>query len=338
MRLYPFFIPHAGCPHRCLFCQQQRTSGRENVPSPAAVARTLEDLLPGQGEGEVAFYGGTFTLMPEREQRDYLNAVAPFLRARRVGGIRISTRPDALPPAAVALLSESGVTTVEVGCQSFSVEVLNEAGRGHGPHEAGEAVARLRHAGLSVGLQLMPGLPGGSRSEALSSLGQALALGPDFLRIYPTVVLRGTALADAYHDGSYRPLSLDEGVDLCSELLWRCRRHGTPVIRLGLQSSPELDRGDAWIAGPYHPAFGQLVRSHLWRRALERGAESQGVRSAEVHPADYADARGHRRFNLDCLQQRFGAFTIASHRTVPRDHVMLEGRCFSLADLAAYEG
>jgi histone acetyltransferase (RNA polymerase elongator complex component) len=302
------------------------------------VARALEELLPECGDGEVAFYGGTFTLLPEEDQRAYLAAVAPFIRWRRVGGIRISTRPDALSSSAVALLRESGVTTVEVGCQSFSPEVLRAAGRGHGPHEAAEAVVRLRKAGLAVGLQLMPGLPGGSRSEALFSLDRALVLAPDFLRIYPTVVLRGTALEEAFHAGAYRPMGLEEGVELCAELLWRCRRHGTPVIRLGLQSSPELDRGGACVAGPYHPAFGQLVRSHLWRRALERGAESNRARTVEVHPADYADARGHRRFNLEFLQQRFGAFTIISHRHVPREHMILDGRCFSLADLAGYEG
>jgi len=338
MRLYPFFIPHAGCPHRCRFCQQQRVSGQSRAPSPQAVAQTLEEILPDSGVGEVAFYGGTFTLLPQEDQRAYLAAVAPFVRRHRVGGIRISTRPDALSSAAVALLRESGVTTVEIGCQSFSPEVLRAAGRGHGSHEAGEAVGRLRQAGLSVGLQLMPGLPGGNRSEALCSLRRALALAPDFLRIYPTVVLRGTALEEAFHAGVYRPMGLEEGVELCAELLWRCRRHATPVIRLGLQGSPELERGGALVAGPYHPAFGQLVRSHLWRRALERGAESRGVRTVEVHPADYADARGHRRVNLTFLQQRFGTFTIASHRHVPREHLMLDERCFSLADLAAYEG
>lgn len=338
MRLYPFFIPHAGCPHRCLFCRQEHTTGQDAAPTPGEVVCDLETMLPRGGEGEVAFYGGTFTLLPPAEQRAYLAAVAPFLRDRRVGGVRVSTRPDALSSEAVALLRDGGVTTVEVGCQSFSAEVLRRSGRGHGPQAAGGAVARLREAGLAVGLQLMPGLPGGCRVEAVGSLHRALALKPDFVRIYPAVVLKGAALEAAFDAGHYRPLDLEEAVETCAELLWLCRRHGTPVIRLGLQGTPELDGGQAWVAGPYHPAFGQLVRSRLWRRALERAAHESGGRVARVHPADLADARGHRRSNLEFLQERFGAFSIDPFPDVPRESTVLAGRSFALMDLAGYEG
>jgi histone acetyltransferase (RNA polymerase elongator complex component) len=338
VRLYPFFIPHAGCPHRCRFCQQQRTSGQGKAPAPEEVARTLEDILPESGGGEVAFYGGTFTLLPEEAQQAYLGAAAPFMRNGRVDGIRISTRPDALSQPAVEHLRLSGVRTVEIGCQSFSPDVLRRSGRGHGAREIGEAVDRLRNAGLAVGLQLMPGLPGSSREEALDSLEQALALRPDFLRIYPTVVLRGTALEEDFHAGHYRPLGLEEAVDLCAEMLWRCRHNTLPVIRLGLQGTPELETGQAWVAGPWHPAFGQLVRSRLWRRGLERGGEATGSRRAEVHPADFSDARGHGRFNLEYLRQRFGEFIISSNRLVPREHMAFGGQCFTLTDLSGYEG
>ena len=338
MRLYPFFIPHAGCPHRCRFCQQQRTSGQGRAPTPLEVARTLEDILPERGGGEVAFYGGTFTLLPEEDQQAYLGAVAPFIRKGRVDGIRVSTRPDALSRHNVELLRLAGVLTVEIGCQSFSSDVLRHSDRGHGSREIGEAVGRLRTAGLAVGLQLMPGLPGGSREEALDSLERALTLQPDFLRIYPTVVLRGTTLETDFNAGAYQPQSLEEAVDLCAEMLWRCRHNATPVIRLGLQGTPELEGGQALVAGPWHPAFGQLVRSRLWRRGLERGSEAAGCRVVEVHPSDFSDARGHGRFNLEYLRQRFGEFIISSNRLVPREHMAFGGQCFTLTDLSGYEG
>jgi len=338
VRLYPFFIPHAGCPHRCRFCQQERVSGQEQVPEPGDVARTLEKILPERGEGEVAFYGGTFTLLSEAVQSAYLDCVSSFIRAGRVGGVRISTRPDALSAPAVELLRRSGVRTVEIGCQSFSHEVLLRSGRGHGSREIGESVGRLRTAGLDVGLQLMPGLPGGSRAEALDSLDRALALRPDFLRIYPVVILRGTALEKDFHAGGYRPLSLEEAVDLCAEILWRCRRHAMPVIRMGLQGTPEMTEGRALVAGPWHPAFGQLVRSRLWLRGLERGSASTGSRRAEVHPADFSDARGHGRFNLEYLRRRFGEFAISSNRLVPREHLAFGERCLALTGLSGYEG
>lgn len=298
----------------------------------------MDRLLPRGGGGEVAFYGGTFTLLPAGEQQAYLEAVAPFVNSGRVAGVRVSTRPDALPAGAAAWLSGLGVTTVELGCQSFAADILRQSGRGHDERAAAVAVARLRHAGLAVGLQLMPGLPGGDRAEALASLAAALALTPDFIRIYPTVVLRGTALARLYLAGRFSPVGLEEAVDWCAEMLWRCRQAGTPVIRLGLQASPELDSGAALLAGPYHPAFGQLVRSRLWLRALERLLGATGDRRVALHPADLADAIGHRRSNLDALQRRFGDCTLQPHTELPRGHLALGGQHFSLLHLSAYEG
>lgn len=288
------------------------------------------------GEGEVAFYGGTFTLLPESTQRAYLERVHPFIRAGRTSGIRVSTRPDALGEGAVELLAALGVTTVEVGCQSFCTQVLDRSGRGHGPLEAEGAVFRLRQAGIGVGLQLMPGLPGADREEANFSLSRALGLEPDFLRIYPAVVLKDTALELLWRAGGYRPLPLETAVDWCAELFLRCRRAAVPVIRLGLQGTPDLDRGEGWVAGPYHPAFGQLVRSLLWRRALEKAAVQYGATAAEVHSADLADALGHRRENIVLLQRRFGSFAVIAGPTVSREHLAFGGQTFSLAELAAY--
>jgi histone acetyltransferase (RNA polymerase elongator complex component) len=338
VRLYPFFIPQAGCPNRCVFCSLRQPGSGANIPSPAEVGGALETMLPGHGDGEVAFYGGTFTLLPEAQQLALLEAVTPFIRSGRVAGIRVSTRPDALPPGSAEGLAALGVTTVELGCQSFSAEVLRLAGRGHNERAAALSVGRLRGAGLAVGLQLMPGLPGGDRAEALASLATALALTPDFLRIYPTVVMRETELARLYLAGRYRPVSLEEAVDWCAEMLWRCRQAAVPVIRLGLQGTPELDRGEALFAGPYHPAFGQLVRSRLWLRALRRGLEMTGARRASIHPVDLADAIGHHRCNIHALQQQFGDFTLAPQPDLLKGHLALNGQNYSLMHLSTYEG
>jgi len=314
MRLYPFFIPHAGCPHRCVFCSQRQSGGGAEQPSVADVSAALAKMLPSRGDGEVAFYGGS------------------------VAGVRISTRPDAVPPGMAEGLAAQGVTTVELGCQSFSPLVLRLAGRGHDERVAADAVGRLRKAGLAVGLQLMPGLPGGDRAEAMSSLTMALALGPDFLRIYPAVVLRHTELAQRYRTGRYTPLSLNEAVDWCAEMLWRCWQVDMPVIRLGLQATPELDAGDDWLAGPYHPAFGQLVRSRLWLQTLMGAATLTGARKATVHPADLGDAIGHRRENLRTMQQNFGEFSLAPHSGLEKGHVVLDGQKFSLTNFLTYKG
>lgn len=336
MTIFPFFIPHHGCPQRCVFCQQHRISGVSSAPTPAQISQQLAAILPTHGHGEVAFYGGSFTLLDGTLQRDYLACVAPFIRNGQVAGIRISTRPDACDSEVVARLKMAGVTTVELGCQSFSSEVLHLSQRGHGPLDAEVSVAQLRNNGMRVGLQLMPGLPGGSFDEARYSLSQALRLQPDFLRIYPTVVLAGTALEYFWRQGDFVPLTLDEAVELCAELLWHCRKADMPVIRLGLQSSHELDSGSAVIDGPYHPAFGQLVRSRLWRRALETAATESAKRQVHVAFADLSDALGHRRANVDYLLQRFGSFDIVAKDGLARETFVMDGRHCDVMSQACY--
>jgi len=338
MRLYPFFLTHEGCPNRCLFCRQERSAGEHRFPSADEISRTLERLLPPQGDGEVAFYGGTFTLLPIALQSDCLSAVQSFLRAGRVGGIRISTRPDAIGDETIPFLKRYGVTTVEIGCQSFSEDVLRAVGRTYAPSAVASATRRLKEAGFRTGLQLMPGLPEGGRGEAVASLERALDLSPDFLRIYPAVVLRGTGLEALYRSGSYSPFSIEEGVDCCAELLWYCHRRGIPVIRTGLQGTAEMDSGEAWVAGPYHPAFGQLVRSRIWFRALERGALLSGGREALVASADLSDALGHRKENMTRLRERFGAFDIRKKKGVARESLTFNGLSDSIWNLAEYTG
>jgi histone acetyltransferase (RNA polymerase elongator complex component) len=284
----------------------------------------------------VAFYGGSFSALDTSLQQAYLRRIAPYRRAGRVAGVRVSTRPDACPEEAVALLRSEGVTTVELGCQSFSPAVLRRARRGHGPEAIGPAVSRLRRAGLRVGLQLMPGLPGGDDREARDSLTCALALRPDFLRIYPTVVLAGTQLERSWRQGDFQPLTLRQAVTICAELFWRCRAAGVPVIRLGLQSVPELDSGRAVLSGPYHPAFGQLVKSWLWRRALLRALLLETGLEACVHAADLSDARGHRNANLAVLRRRYKMFDIVADDAVERGSFVVQGRIFDLMEWARY--
>jgi histone acetyltransferase (RNA polymerase elongator complex component) len=299
------------------------------------VARDLPKMLELGKGGEAAFYGGTFTLLPVAEQQAYLDAVAPYLQSGEVCGIRVSTRPDALSIEQISFLKGYGVTTVEVGCQSFSADVLARSNRGHGPEAARQAVHLLQQQGIGAGIQLMPGLPGGSRQETLASLGQALKLKPAFMRIYPAVVLRDTALALQYKSGLFSPLTLDEAVDLCAEMLWHCQRLSVPVIRIGLQASEGLDRGDVVLAGPYHPAFGQLVRSRLWLRAL-LGLARTGTMTALVHRADLADALGNKRNNILCLQQKYSHFTVRAVPGVDRQSLSSDLGIRSLHELSAY--
>lgn len=323
--IYPVFLPHAGCPHRCLYCEQTLTGATENLADPVKTLERLDDVLPSKGEGELAFYGGSFTLLEGAEQEEWLGLGARLIAQGRIASLRISTRPDAIDSEIVERLLKAGVSTVELGCQSFDDEVLRQAKRGHGAEAALRALPLLQSQGIAVGIHLMPGLPGAGEDEAMTSLAAALALRPDFLRIHPTVVLRGTPLEGLYRDGLYVPLSLAVAVQLCAAMFRQTRRAAVPVIRFGLMANEKLDGGDAVVAGPYHPAFGQLVRSRLWFERISVMAAA-GCRSFRVHPADLADLLGQRRSNMVELNRQYGTVTFECAVSVPRETIESQGR------------
>lgn len=315
--MVPFFISHLGCPHRCVFCDQEKIAGaRGTLPSASEIQAKVEkyrESSPGR-ELEAAFYGGTFTALPREDQEYLLGALQPQLASGRLSSIRLSTRPDAVDPGSARFLKEMGVATVELGAQSMDDEVLSRAGRGHCAEETERALRALKEAGLAVGLQLMPGLPGDSDQRSLASLERALALDPSFLRIYPTLVISGTGLADLYRAGSYAPQSLDQAVSLCKRMLLKASRRGVPVIRLGLQPTAELETPGVLLAGPYHPAFGQLVQSELCYDLMSSLAADLPEGSSVgffVAPGRLSDLVGQNRRNLARLAERHGISVVA---------------------------
>lgn len=329
MQIFPVFVPHAGCPHACLFCDQQRTTGYTAAPAAERVRSWLDQVLPGTGNGEIAFYGGSFSALSPARQETYLELARGFILQGRAGGIRVSTRPDALQAHQVETLSAGGVNTVEIGCQSLDDAVLRASLRGHTAQTVEPAVNYCRAAQMKVGLQLMQGLPGAVAGEAETSLRRALAMQPDFIRLYPALVLEGTGLADLWRQGRYTPLELDQAVDIVGRQVLLCREAGIPVIRVGLQQNAELERGV--LAGPYHPAFGQLVKSRLWRWALAAVVQDQSV--VAVHPHDLSDVLGHGRKNLFWLQQQAPGSEIRADGSLSRGCFDSNGKIYSMQDM-----
>ncbi len=258
--VYPLFIPFRGCPHRCVYCDQRAITG---AVGPVDVRREMETMLAASGGasgGELAFYGGTFTNLPEAEQERLLDEAAPFLDSGAVRGIRLSTRPDALSIARLWHLAARGVTTIELGVQSLDDRVLAAAGRGHSADDARRGAALVLSAGIRLGLQLMTNLPGDTPEIALATARGTADLCPAFVRIYPTLVLAGTELERLWRDGSYTPWSLDETVEVVSRMAAIFRDHGIAIARIGL---PPLEgRESRILAGPLHPSLGDLVRRH----------------------------------------------------------------------------
>lgn len=258
--IIPVFIPFGGCPQRCVFCDQKGIAGSDRLPGVEEVKEKVEAYLAtwkGTGRREVAFYGGSFTGLPMEAQLRYLESVSPYISSGRIDGVRVSTRPDYITGEKVRLLKLHGVEVVELGVQSMSDDVLALSGRGHTSEDTRTAFGLLKGEGLTVGVQVMPGLPGDTADTAAFSARELVSLEADFSRIYPTLVLKGTVLHRMYLEGAYTPWSLDEMVSAVSKIYAVFISSGVPVIRVGLQPTKELE--DRLVAGPYHPSFRQLV-------------------------------------------------------------------------------
>jgi histone acetyltransferase (RNA polymerase elongator complex component) len=270
--IIPVFIPHRGCPHQCVFCNQHSITGQQvgSVLAERSVRNEVEKGLGRLGNSrravQIAFYGGSFTALPLAEQRLLLLAVRPFLEDGRVEGIRLSTRPDAIDMRICQLLRDHGVRVVELGVQSMDDKVLHRAGRGHTRRQVEQAFRMLHRFEFTIGGQLMVGLPGDNSRAMLAGVHALVELNPHFVRIYPTVVVRRSPLAHFFEQGTYRPLSLARAVVLTARAKDVFDRHHIPVIRMGLQHGVSL--ASEIIAGPHHPAFGELVLSRQYYKKL----------------------------------------------------------------------
>lgn len=264
--ILPVFIPHVGCPHQCVFCDQKAITGQQ-----APTGREVEQIIrEGTALGrtpQIAFYGGSFTAIPAALQEEYLRAAFPYVQRGEAEGVRVSTRPDSITEEGLALLKKYGVRTIELGAQSMDDGVLSRSGRGNRAEDTLRAARMVREHGFELILQLMVGLPGDSREKSLFSARQAAALHPHGVRIYPVCVLYHTPLFAMMQRGEYTPLTLEEGVEWSADALEVFQKEEIPVIRLGLNPSAELEKQVA--AGVYHPALGQLVQSRILRRQCE---------------------------------------------------------------------
>jgi len=334
----PVFLPQAGCPHQCAFCNQAAITGKTaKHPGPQDVRATIKGFLKYRSEkhreAQIAFYGGNFLGLEPFRIQSLLEIASEFIARGEADSIRFSTRPDTVDMQRLALIEPYPVRVIELGVQSMNNEVLQRNRRGHDAGDTKRATALLRSRQYTLGLQMMVGLAGETRAETRVS-GLAMAdLKPDFVRIYPTLVFEGSLLGRWYREGKYAPLSMEAAVSGVKRLYLMFRHHGIRVIRMGLQSSPQLDAGKGLLAGPYHPAFGHLVHSRIFLDALlarlHRDARHlPGPVAVRVHPAAVSTLRGLHNDNLRVLEERFGtdSLGIVLDLTLNRGHLLVDGR------------
>ncbi len=313
--IIPVFVPHLGCPHLCVFCNQRRISGEQSPATPEDVKKAITEgraRLPEGTGATLAFYGGSFTAIPAGEQEALLAAARPFLLDGSIRDIRLSTRPDAIDRETLERLRYYGVRTVELGVQSMDRAVLRLSQRGHTPEDAERAAREVKGAGFELILQMMTGLPGDTPEKSLATARKFTELRPDGVRVYPTVIIRDTPLYDMWRAGLYREHTVEDAVELCAEISEIFDKARIPIVRLGLNPTEDLSRGDA-AGGAYHPALGELVLSRRYL-ARERALLTEADRGADVlfavNRGRTSAATGQKRANAETLKREYALKTV----------------------------
>lgn len=323
------FVPHAGCAHRCSFCDQREISAVLQVPTAQQVRQLCQQALAQipierRRQTEIAFFGGSFTAIERGAMVALLQAAHAFVGENGFSGIRVSTRPDAISDEILSILRRYSVTAVELGAQSMDDSVLALNQRGHTAQQVVDASRKIQQAGFSLGLQMMVGLYGDQDTTLFDTAQQLIALAPDTVRIYPTVVLRNTPLEVWYRQGVYRPLTLEQGVRLCARLLDQFEQAGIRVIRLGLHADQNLELNR--VAGCYHPAFRELCEN---KRYFDRICVALArCRSKQIvlfcHPASVSQVIGQKKCNLNQLAQMGYEVTVCQDEAMPLKQIKVK--------------
>lgn len=311
----PIFVPHLGCPNDCIFCNQKSISGKIKTPTEEELRQTIDMFLNNFKEEksykEIAFFGGSFTGIEVELQERFLKIANEYIKDKKVDAIRISTRPDYIDKDILKRLKKYNVKTIELGVQSANDYILKTAKRGHTFEDVKRASKMIRWYGFKLGHQMMIGLPDSTKKDEINTAKALIKLKPKMMRIYPVLVIKNTTLAKYYEQEKYEPLTLEQAVERSKELIYLFNKKKIKVIRVGLQNTetitdPESSNSEI-IAGPYHPAFRQLVESNIWYDTIAEKIKKFNVKvqeaSIEVNPIDVNNAIGHKKENIEKFKE-----------------------------------
>lgn len=315
--IIPIFVPHLGCPNDCIFCNQKSISGQTKQVTKDDVKKIIDYYLSSFKEEdaykEVAFFGGSFTGIDVNIQEELLNAAYEYVKNKKIDSIRISTRPDYIDKETLKRLKTYKVKTIELGVQSANDYILKRAGRGHTFEDVKKASRLIRWNGFKLGHQMMVGLPESTRLDELNTAKELIKLKPKMIRIYPVLVIKNTKLAKEYEEGTYEPITLNQAVETCKELVYLFNKKKIDVIRIGLQNTDIIAEPDSKesevLAGPFHPAFGQLVEDSIWYDSIVDKIKKFNVKVKEVeisvNPQDLNSVIGHKKENANKLKELY---------------------------------
>ena len=315
--IIPIFVPHLGCPNACVFCNQTKITGKQKQVTAKDVEETIEEYLKSfkdkENKVEVAFFGGSFTGIEEEKQNELLEAAYKYVQSGQVDGIRISTRPDYINKQILKRLKKYKVKTIELGVQSTNNYVLARAKRCHTFEDVKKASKLIRFYGFTLGHQMMVGLPESTTLDEINTAKDLIKLKPKIVRIYPVLVIKKTELEEQYKNGEYEPLSVTQAVERCKEIADLFNKHKVTIIRIGLQNTDEItdpnNENSEVVAGPYHPAFRQLVEGRMWYDAIVSKIKkcNTKVKVVEIraNPEDVNNIIGHKKENINKLKDLY---------------------------------
>lgn len=312
----PIFIPELACPFRCVFCDQRKISGSIKVPSLEEVEKTiltyLETIPEDNASIEIGFFGGNFTGIPQQDQHAFLKIAQKYINSKQVQSIRLSTRPDYINTEILALLKHYSVKMIELGAQSMDDGVLIKSGRGHTVQDVIDSSKLIQKEGFDLGLQMMLGLPGDSLEKCLGTAQEIVKLNPKDIRIYPTLIIKGTELADLFKEGKYEPLSMETAVSWTKDVYRIFENAHLNIIRVGLHPSEELSDSKSLLGGPYHPSFRELVLTELWKDRFKEKLDFNLGKSIIIYvaPTELNHAIGYNSSNKIYLENHFEAVKI----------------------------
>lgn len=313
----PIFVPHLGCPNDCIFCNQKSISGQKKNMTRQEAKNIIETHLKSINKEnslvEIAFFGGSFTAIEEKQQEELLGLAYEYIKNKKVDSIRVSTRPDYINKTILKRLKKYKVKTIELGVQSANDYVLKRANRGHNFEDVKKASKLIRWNGFTLGHQMMVGLPESSRADEINTAKALVKLKPKMVRIYPVLVVKNTKLEQEYENGTYEPLSVVQAVEICKELVRIFDEKNINVIRVGLQNTEEIsdpkNSKSEVVAGLYHPAFRQLVESGMWYDAIVSKIKKLNVKAKKVevtvNPIDINNVIGHKKENVIKLNELY---------------------------------
>lgn len=315
--IIPIFVPHLGCSNDCIFCNQKSISGQKTQMTKQEAKKIIDNYLKNmeneEAQIEIAFFGGSFTAIEKEKQEELLQVAYEYVKNGKVKSIRISTRPDCIDKETLKRLKKYKVKTIELGVQSANDYILQRSNRGHNFENVKKASKMIRYNGFTLGHQMMVGLPESTRIDEINTAKALIKLKPKMVRIYPVLVVKNTKLEKEYKEGKYEPLSVVQAVETCKELVRLFADKKIDVIRVGLQNTDEItdpsEKKSEVVAGPYHPAFRQLVESNLWYDAILAKIKKLNTKVKEVevtvNPHDSNNVIGHKKENVQKLKELY---------------------------------